>query len=119
MSEAAKPDGTPPHDEPAHDPHGEQVEHERVRALILARRNMFMAAALAGLGMGVGGCKGSTCLSPVQPPAKDGGKEDDGGGSGDPFGTAGPDGGVRLDPRDAAVLNPFRDADARVCLTIE
>jgi hypothetical protein len=38
---------------------------------------------------------------------------------GSSFGESGFDGGVRLDPRDAAVLDPFNHADARVCLTIE
>jgi hypothetical protein len=41
----------------------DEVELTRVRELILARRNRFMAAAIAGLGM-TGCATSSTCLRP-------------------------------------------------------
>jgi hypothetical protein len=56
-------------------------EVERTRRLILERRNRFMAAALAGLGMASGGCAPSVCLSPPF--------EESGSGGGGSGGTAG------------------------------
>ena len=47
------------------EPEPVEDEVERTRRLILERRNRFMAAALAGLGMATGSCaRASICLEP-------------------------------------------------------
>jgi len=62
----------------AAEPEPLEDEFERTRRLILERRNRFMAAALAGLGIATGGCaRASVCLEPPFEVSGDGG----GGGS--------------------------------------
>jgi len=117
-----------------HEPAERDSEHERVRALILARRNRFIAAALAGLGLS-GGCKAGTCLVPNTTPASadDGGRAGTGGTAAS---DAARDADAAPDDRDAAlpadgatpadgaipsdgaaVIDLFKDAAPRVCLT--
>lgn len=46
-----------------------EAEAEEARAIVLRRRNQFVAAALAGMGLGVMdvNCTASVCLSPLPP----------------------------------------------------
>jgi hypothetical protein len=92
-----------------------ETELERARKLILERRNRFMAAALAGIGMASGSAcmRASVCLSLI--PASGGGAGEIGGGSGGAGAAGGGSGGTG--PNGPCPGQPWRSQPPCVCLT--